>query len=52
MFAICSMIWSDSTTNAEIAKAVLRCFADLGQEMLRSRLIGFASDSASVMKVL
>jgi len=40
---------SAGSTGAEIAKAVIRCFADLGEEMLHSRLIGFASDGASVM---
>ena len=37
------------STGAEIAKAVLRSFDALGEEILRSRLIGFASDGASVM---
>jgi len=39
----------DGSTGAEIAKAVLRSFDALGEEILRSRLIGFASDGASVM---
>jgi len=40
---------SDGSTGAEIAKAVLGCFADLGDEVLQSRLIGVSSDGASVM---
>jgi len=40
---------SDGSTGSEIAKAVLRSFADLGKEILSSRLIGVASEGASVM---
>ena len=40
---------SDGSTGSEIAKAVLRSFAYLGKEILSSRLIGVASDGASVM---
>jgi len=40
---------SDGSTGAEIAKAVLGCFAELGDEILQARLIGVSSDGASVM---
>lgn len=40
---------SNGSTGIEIARAVLRSFGDLGEKMLSSRLIGFASDGASVM---
>ena len=39
---------SDGSTGVQLANAVLNCFSDLGESTLR-RLIGFASDGASVM---